>query len=115
MTKIKTISILGPTASGKTGLAISLSKMLNGEVVDELWDVDIYRASGNATWVLTIQASCSLQRSLLPIISVAYLLEICGTHLWVLFAYCNAWYLIRHSNYIYVRDSLLLFSPDCGT
>ncbi len=33
MNKIKTISILGPTASGKTGLAIELAKRLNGEVV----------------------------------------------------------------------------------
>ena len=33
MTKIKTLSILGPTASGKTGLAIALAKRLNGEVV----------------------------------------------------------------------------------
>lgn len=31
--KIKTISILGSTASGKTGLAIALAKKLNGEVV----------------------------------------------------------------------------------
>ena len=33
MTKIKTLSILGPTASGKTGLAIALAKKLDGEVV----------------------------------------------------------------------------------
>ncbi len=33
MEKIKTISILGPTASGKTGLAIALAKKLGGEVV----------------------------------------------------------------------------------
>lgn len=33
MKKIKTISILGPTASGKTGLAIELAKRLDGEVV----------------------------------------------------------------------------------
>ncbi|MGN1347205.1 MAG: tRNA (adenosine(37)-N6)-dimethylallyltransferase MiaA [Eubacteriales bacterium] len=33
MTKIQTISILGPTASGKTGLAIALAKKCGGEVV----------------------------------------------------------------------------------
>ena len=33
MTKIKTISILGPTASGKTGLAIALAKKIGGEVI----------------------------------------------------------------------------------
>lgn len=33
MNKIKTISVLGPTASGKTGLAIELAKMLDGEII----------------------------------------------------------------------------------
>lgn len=33
MNKIKTISILGPTASGKTGLAIELAKRLDGEII----------------------------------------------------------------------------------
>lgn len=33
MTKTRTVSILGPTASGKTGLAIALAKKLGGEVV----------------------------------------------------------------------------------
>ena len=33
MKKIKTLSVLGPTASGKTGLAIGLARALGGEVV----------------------------------------------------------------------------------
>ena len=33
MDKIKTISVLGPTASGKTGLAVRLAKRLGGEVI----------------------------------------------------------------------------------
>lgn len=33
MAKIRTISVLGPTASGKTGLAVRLAKRLGGEVV----------------------------------------------------------------------------------
>lgn len=33
MSKIKTISILGPTASGKTGLSIELAKRVGGEIV----------------------------------------------------------------------------------
>ena len=33
MEKIRTVSVLGPTASGKTGLAVRLAKQLNGEVV----------------------------------------------------------------------------------
>ena len=31
--KIKTISVLGPTASGKTSLAIELAKRLGGEII----------------------------------------------------------------------------------
>ena len=30
MKKIKTLSVLGPTASGKTGLAIGLARALDG-------------------------------------------------------------------------------------
>ena len=33
MSKIKTISILGPTASGKTGLAVMLARRIGGEIV----------------------------------------------------------------------------------
>ena len=33
MTKIKTISVLGPTASGKTALSIALAKRLDGEII----------------------------------------------------------------------------------
>ena len=33
MAKIKTLSILGPTASGKTALSIELAKRLDGEIV----------------------------------------------------------------------------------
>lgn len=33
MTKIKTISVLGPTASGKTALSVALAKRLDGEIV----------------------------------------------------------------------------------
>ena len=33
MEKIKVIAVVGPTASGKTSLAVELAKKLNGEVV----------------------------------------------------------------------------------
>lgn len=33
MTKIMTVSVLGPTASGKTGCAIELARLIGGEVV----------------------------------------------------------------------------------
>ena len=33
MEKIRTVSVLGPTASGKTGLAVRLAKRLGGEVI----------------------------------------------------------------------------------
>ena len=50
MDKIKTWSVLGPTASGKTGLAIELAKRLDGEVVS-CDSMQIYRGMdiGTAT------------------------------------------------------------------
>ncbi len=50
MNKIKTWSVLGPTASGKTGLAIELAKRLDGEVVS-CDSMQIYRGMdiGTAT------------------------------------------------------------------
>ena len=34
MTQMKAILIAGPTASGKTGLAVSIAKMLSGTVIN---------------------------------------------------------------------------------
>ncbi len=50
MTKIKTISVLGPTASGKTALSIALAKQLDGEIVS-CDSMQIYRGMdiGTAT------------------------------------------------------------------
>lgn len=50
MTKLKTISVLGPTASGKTALAIALAKALDGEIVS-CDSMQIYRGMdiGTAT------------------------------------------------------------------
>ena len=86
-----------------------------GKVVDKGWDIDIYWAGSHAAWVLAVEATCSLQECLLLVIAVAYLLEVGSTHLWVLFAHCDTWYLIRHSIYIYVRGYRCLISPDSYT
>ena len=86
-----------------------------GEVVDKLWDIDIYGARSNAAWVLTVQAARSLEQRLLLVIAVAHLLEVSGTHLGILFAYSDAGYLICHSSYICVRDSRYLISPGSYT
>ena len=80
-----------------------------GEVVDKLWDVDIYGARSNAAWVLTVQAACCLKQCLLLVVAVAYLLEVCGTKFWVLFAHRNAWNSVSHGNYIYVFLDLTFY------
>lgn len=54
MTKIKTISVLGPTASGKTGLAIALAKRLNGEVVS-CDSMQLYRGMDIGTATPTVE------------------------------------------------------------
>lgn len=54
MSKIRTISVLGPTASGKTALAIALAKSLDGEIVS-CDSMQLYRGMdiGTATPDLT--------------------------------------------------------------
>lgn len=86
-----------------------------GEVVDKGWDIDIHGARSHTAWILTIQAARSLQEGLLLVVAVAHLLEVSGTHLRVLFAYCDAGYLICHSSYICVHDSRYLISPGSYT
>ncbi len=54
MTKLKTISVLGPTASGKTALSIALAKRLDGEIIS-CDSMQLYRGMdiGTATPDLT--------------------------------------------------------------
>jgi len=47
MKKPKIIAILGPTASGKTGLALQVAKKLNGEVINADSRTNL---SGNEYW-----------------------------------------------------------------
>ncbi len=54
MTKIRTISVLGPTASGKTGLAIALAERLNGEVVS-CDSMQLYRGMDIGTATPTLE------------------------------------------------------------
>jgi len=54
MGKIKTISVLGPTASGKTGLAIALAKKLGGEIVS-CDSMQLYRGMDIGTATPTLE------------------------------------------------------------
>lgn len=54
MTKIKTVSILGPTASGKTGFAIELAKRIDGEVVS-CDSMQLYRGMDIGTATPTLE------------------------------------------------------------
>ena len=51
-----------------------------GDMVDKLGNVDVDGAGSHATWVLAVETAGSLQRCLLPIIAVAYLVEVGSTH-----------------------------------
>ncbi len=54
MKKIRTISVLGPTASGKTGLAIELAKRYDGEVVS-CDSMQLYRDMNIGTATPTVE------------------------------------------------------------
>ena len=46
--KIKVISVVGPTASGKTGLSVELAKLLDGEIISAD-SMQIYKGMDIAT------------------------------------------------------------------
>lgn len=68
MTKIKTLSILGPTASGKTGLAIALAKKLNGEVVS-CDSMQLYRGMDIGTATPTMEERNGIPHHMFDIIA----------------------------------------------
>lgn len=67
MKKIKTISILGPTASGKTGIAIELAKLLDGEVVS-CDSMQIYRGMNIGTATPSTEEMNGIKHHMLDII-----------------------------------------------
>ncbi len=68
MTKIRTISILGPTASGKTGLAIALAKRLDGEIVS-CDSMQLYRGMDIGTATPTLEERGGVPHHLFDIIN----------------------------------------------
>lgn len=68
MKKIRTISILGPTASGKTGLAIELAGRLSGEVVS-CDSMQLYRGMDIGTATPTIEEQKGIPHHLFDIIT----------------------------------------------
>ncbi len=67
MNKIKTISVLGPTASGKTGLAIELARKLDGEIVS-CDSMQIYRGMDIGTATPTLDERAGIPHHMLDII-----------------------------------------------
>ncbi len=65
--KIKTISILGPTASGKTSLAVELAKIANGEVVS-CDSMQIYRGMEIGTAAPTPKETQNIPHHLIGIV-----------------------------------------------
>lgn len=65
--KIKTISILGPTASGKTALSIELAKRLGGEIIS-CDSMQLYRGMDIGTATPTAEEMCGIRHHLLDII-----------------------------------------------
>ena len=68
MDKIKTISVLGPTASGKTGLAIALAKRLDGEIVS-CDSMQLYKGMDIGTATPTSEEREGVPHHLMDIIS----------------------------------------------
>ena len=67
MIKIKTFSILGPTASGKTGLAIELAKRLDGEIIS-CDSMQLYRGMDIGTAKASIEEQNGIPHHLIDII-----------------------------------------------
>ncbi len=67
MNKIKTISVLGPTASGKTGLAIELARRIDGEIVS-CDSMQIYRGMDIGTATPTVEERAGVPHHMLDII-----------------------------------------------
>lgn len=65
--KIKLLAVVGPTASGKTSLAVELAQRLDGEVVS-CDSMQIYRGMTIATAAPTIEEQCGIPHHLVGII-----------------------------------------------
>ena len=70
MEKIRTVSILGPTASGKTGLAIELAKRLGGEIVS-CDSMQLYRGMDIGTATPSMEERDGIVHHLMDVIDPA--------------------------------------------
>ena len=64
----KVIVIVGPTASGKTGLSIELAKRYNGEIVSAD-SMQIYKDMNIATAKPTIEEMCGIKHHLIDFLN----------------------------------------------
>lgn len=64
--KIKLLAVVGPTASGKTSLAVKLAKKLDGEVVS-CDSMQIYRSMPIATAVPTAEERCGIAHHMMEL------------------------------------------------
>lgn len=71
MNKIKTISILGPTASGKTGLAIELAKRLDGEIIS-CDSMQLYRGMDIGTATPDMEERAGIPHHLMDVVDPEY-------------------------------------------
>lgn len=67
--KSKIIVVCGPTASGKTGIAVELAKILNGEIISAD-SMQIYKELNIGTAKPAIQEMCGIPHFLIDIVSV---------------------------------------------
>ena len=70
MNKIRTITICGPTASGKTYLGVELAKKLNGEIVSAD-SIQIYKGVDIASVESSVSISAIISRRPLHIASAS--------------------------------------------
>lgn len=66
--KIRLLAVVGPTASGKTGLAVELAKLLDGEIVS-CDSMQIYRGMEIATAAPTKEEQCGIPHYMVSCIS----------------------------------------------
>lgn len=67
--KGKVIVVVGPTASGKTGLGVRLAKALNGEIISAD-SMQIYRGLDVGTAKVTIEEKQGVQHHLIDICDI---------------------------------------------
>ncbi len=67
MEKIKLVTVVGPTASGKTALSIKIAQLLNGEIVSAD-SMQIYKGMPIASAVPTIEERCGIPHHFIEIL-----------------------------------------------